>query len=137
MIRSLPLLAFLWAIACTGGASATAAELVISEFMAANFETITDEDGDSSDWLEIRNTGVAAVDLDGWYLTDNDDDLRRWRCPSVRLEGGAYLLIFASGKDRRDAAGELHTNFGLSASGEYLALVMPDGVTVAHAFLPP
>src|SRR5439155_21696785 len=30
----------------------------------------------------------------------------------------------------------LHTNFKLSASGEYLALVQPDGVTIATEFAP-
>ena len=40
------------------------------------------------------------------------------------------------GKDRAEAGGELHTNFQLSGAGEFLALVKPDGVTVAHGFAP-
>ncbi len=52
------------------------------------------------------------------------------------LEADAYLVVFASGKDRRDPAGELHTNFKLSGSGEYLGLVRPDGITVASEFAP-
>jgi hypothetical protein len=38
------------------------------------------------------------------------------------LPGDAFIVVFASGKDRRDPAGELHTNFKLNASGEYLAI---------------
>jgi hypothetical protein len=42
--------------------------------------------------------------------------------------------VFASGKDRRVAGAELHSNFRLDAAGEYLALVRPDGI-VAQEFI--
>ena len=48
----------------------------------------------------------------------------------MSLGAGDELLVFASNKDRRVAAGELHTNFKLDSGGEYLALVKPDGTTV-------
>ena len=112
------------------------ADIVISEFMAVNSSTLADEDGDSSDWVEVHNQGFSSVDIDGWYLTDDDNDLDRWRFPSVTLDGGGRLLVFASGKDRRDAAGELHTSFRLAGDGEFLALVRPDGDTIAHAYAP-
>ncbi len=112
-----------------------AGPLVISEFMAANAETLADEDGDSSDWIEIHNPSNTTLDLDGWYLTDDPDNLNRWEFPPVILETGGYLVVFASGKDRRSAAaGPLHTNFKLSAGGEDLLLVRPNGRTVAHAY---
>ena len=40
--------------------------LEISEFMASNKNTLLDEDGDSSDWIEIHNGTGAAVNL--WRL---------------------------------------------------------------------
>ena len=46
------------------------------------------------------------------------------------------LVVFASDKDRSAADAERHTNFKLSSSGEYLALVHPNGVTVEHQFAP-
>ena len=36
---------------------------------------ILDEDGDSSDWIELWNYGAAPIDLKGWHLTDDPDDL--------------------------------------------------------------
>ena len=39
---------------------------MITEFMASNGFTLDDEDGDSSDWIEILNPTAAAVDLSGW-----------------------------------------------------------------------
>jgi hypothetical protein len=115
---------------------------VISEFLASNGShaplregDILDADGDSSDWIELYNPTTAALDLGGWYLTDNSGKLTKWQLPHPTiLPPDGYLLVFASGKDR--TAGELHANFKLAAEGGYLALVMPDGRTVAHAYEP-
>ena len=109
---------------------------VINEFMAVNNTVLPDEDSDYSDWVELKNTSSSAVDLEGWYLTDNADDLTQWQFPATSLASGAYLVVFASSKDRAVAGSELHTNFKLSGDGEYLALIQPDGVTVASEFSP-
>jgi hypothetical protein len=114
-----------------------AQELVrINEFMAVNDIGLDDEDRDESDWIEIYNAGTETVDLLGWFLTDDNDDLTQWEFPQVMLGPDSYLIVFASGKDRRDPLGILHTNFKLSGSGEYLGLVRPDGRTVVSEFFP-
>ena len=46
------------------------------------------------------------------------------------------LVVWASNKDRSDSLSELYTNFKLSAGGEYLALIEPDGSTIANEFSP-
>ncbi|MEX2185449.1 MAG: lamin tail domain-containing protein [Pirellulales bacterium] len=113
-----------------------AAQPIISEFMASNRGGLADEDGDESDWIEISNVGDAAVDLDGWHLTDDATSPQRWTLPSRTLDPGEHLVVFASNKNRNPDTGELHTNFRLSAGGEYLALVQPDGTTIASEFAP-
>ena len=110
--------------------------VIISEFMAENTRTLFDEDGDSEDWIEIRNVASTNVNLDGWSLTDDAGDRRKWRFPATNLNAGATMVIFASNKDRRVPGRTLHTNFRLGADGEYLALVEPDGTTIATAFAP-
>ena len=77
-----------------------AGPLVISELMALNETTLQDEDGAYSDWIEIHNPTDEAINLDGWYLTDNAADLRRWRFPPRSLGPNEYLVVFASNKDR-------------------------------------
>jgi len=109
---------------------------LITEFMASNDSTLADEDGDFSDWIEIHNPDGAAVDLGGWFLTDNATALDKWQFPPVVLAPGEFLVVFASSKDRRIPGSELHTNFQLKASGEYLGLVMPDGTSIADQFAP-
>ena len=112
------------------------AELIISEFLASNLRNLADEEGAFEDWIEVRNTGDATVDLRGWYLTDSANDLMKWQFPATNLNAGANLVVFASNKDRRLPGRPLHTNFKLSPEGEYLALVKPDGQTTTTAFAP-
>ncbi|MEM7311597.1 MAG: lamin tail domain-containing protein [Planctomycetota bacterium] len=117
-----------------------AADPIISEFLASNSDGLRDGNGDSSDWIEIYNAGDESIALgDSWYLTDDPDDLDKWRFPAGQestLNPGDYLVVFASGNDVPDATGNIHTNFRLSADGGYLALVMPDGQTVASEYGP-
>ena len=107
---------------------------IITEFLAVNNNSISDDDGDQSDWIEIFNPTDSDVSLDGWYLTDRAADLRQWQFPDIDIPAKEYLTVFASNKDRTDPANPLHTNFELNGEGEHLALAQPDGITVASAF---
>jgi hypothetical protein len=104
---------------------------IISEFLAGNSGGLQDEDGDSSDWIEIYNPTDAPFNLNGWSLTDNAGDLNEWSFPDVSIGANQFLTLFASGKDRTTGP-ELHTNFKLSAGGEYLALVSPTSQIVSQ-----
>ena len=110
--------------------------VVINEFMAINGSAFLDEDGSSSDWLELFNETGASVDLTGWFLTDDPDTLTRWPIPAVVLDADEYLLVWASAKNRNTPGLPLHANFKLSGGGEYLALVRPGGVTIEHEYSP-
>ena len=110
--------------------------LVINEFSADSDGSFLDEDGDDSDWIELRNSGDSTISTDGYFLTDNPDDPMQWRLPAIDLPPGGLLLVFASAKDRAIAGSELHTNFSLSSNGEYLALFAPDGTTAVCEFAP-
>ena len=130
------------------------ATVYISEFMADNQTTrlpgpntpFIDEDGDYSDWIELHNAGPDAVTLNGWYLSDDELDLRKWQfpaaTPTVTLAPNARLVVWASGKNRKVNVGtlpaqpRLHTNFRLDKDPAFLALTRPDGLTVEHSFDP-
>ena len=111
------------------------AQVRITEFMASNTQTLTDEDGDTSDWIEIQNTSSNSVSLLNWALTDSAGNSGKWRFPATNMPPKSFMIVFASGKDRAVAGAELHTNFKLSSDGEYLALFAPDG-TVATEIAP-
>ena len=110
------------------------AALHITEFLANNEDSIQDEDGDNSDWIEIFNSGSDPINLEGYYLTDDSGVLTKWRFPSIEIPSGGFLLVFASEKDRSGVDSELHTNFKLSGKGEYLALVEKNGSTIVAEF---
>ncbi len=112
------------------------AEPIISEFMAANTATLADDDGVYSDWIELHNPDAVAVNLAGWFLTDSAGNKTKWQFPAVTLLPNSYLVVFASNKNRTEPTGRLHTNFALSAGGEYLGLIKPDGVTAVSEFAP-
>ena len=112
------------------------ADPVISEILAINDTGLQDEEGDREDWIEIANHDVEPTSIDGWYLTDDEDDPTKWRIPAVSLEPGEHRVIFASGKDRVDPDSQLHANFKLSGNGEFLALIKPDGTTISDSFTP-
>ena len=112
------------------------ASLKITEFLAVNRDALEDDDGDNSDWIEITNTGDLPLDLGGWHLTDDAEDLSRWTFPPLVVPAGGIILVYASDKNRTDPDHPLHTNFKLASSGEFLGLVRPDGTTVVSGFSP-
>ena len=107
------------------------AQIVISEILASNKNTIKDEFGLSSDWIELYNNSNTTIDLLNWTLSDDAGLPSKWRFPSVSIAPGAYLLVFASGNDIKTVTPYLHTNFKLSATGEFLALYNNNGVLVS------
>ncbi len=122
---------------CAGPFRAAAVDdVIITEFMAENDNTKADEDGDYPDWIELFNSGTNTVNLNGWYLSDglsvNLDNY--WRFPATNLPPQGFLLVFASGKDRRVPGAPLHTDFALNDNGDHVFLIKPDGVTIASQY---
>ena len=100
---------------------AGASTVVINELMASNQVTAADEAGEFEDWIELYNTGTTAVDISGWYITDNPDNLDKWAFPAgTIIAPNTYLILWA---DEDSAQGLLHANFKLAAEGESLALL--------------
>jgi len=85
-----------------GGRLAKRSGVIISEVMTDNRTTLADEDGDFPDWIELHNPADEPVDLAGFGLSDDSGDPFKWSFPKVAIAPGAHLLVFASGKDRRD-----------------------------------
>ena len=97
-------------------------KLYISEIMASNSYTVKDEDGDYSDYIEIYNGYNYPVNLDGYFLSDDEFETNKWMISNITIEPKQYILIFASSKDK-----EYHTNFKLSSEGEVVTLTDNSG----------
>ena len=105
--------------------------IYINEVMASNNSAITDNLGNTSDWIEIFNNTNQALNLTNYYLTDDKNNLTKFRFNSpLTIPANSYKIIWASGNT---AGGNNHTSWSLSADGEFVGLVEPDGSTIVDS----
>lgn len=97
-----------------------------------------ESNGDTTDWIELKNTSSEPVDVSGWSIKDNDDS-RDFRVPAgTSIEPGAYLVVddsqfgFGLGKEDQarvfDAAGALVDAYSWAQHAEVSYARLPDGV---------
>ena len=99
----------------------------INEFMASNSKTIADPDyKEYGDWVELYNSGDAAVNLKGYSITDLFSQPQKFVFQiDLIIQPKGFLLIWTD-----DKAVGAHANFKLSASGESIGLFSPSGQVV-------
>ena len=117
------------------GALSTHAGLVLSEIMSDNASAFPDENGKFGDWIEIRNTTAAPMNLKGVGLSDRSDRII-FLFPDVTLAAGKEAVVFADGVNRDDPKGVLHAKFKLSSLGESVYLFDANGVEIDSVKLP-
>ena len=71
------------------------AQIVISEILASNKNSIQDQFGQNSDWIELYNNSSTTINLLNWSLTDDSTQPLKWTFPSVNLAPGQYMIVFA------------------------------------------
>jgi hypothetical protein len=81
------------------------AQVVINEGSNKNYSTVSDEDGEFPDWIEIHNAGPTAVNLLNYSLSDDPTEPTKWTFPNITLQPGEYKVVFCSGKDRKPITG--------------------------------
>ena len=117
-------------VVTTGGAAPTpnspfSGKLAINEVCPSNKTGPMDEAGAYPDWIELYNSSSEAINLSGFYLSDDSDEpTKSPLAASLSIKPGGVLLIWSDG----DAVeqGALHTSFSLSAGGEMVLLLDPD-----------
>ena len=106
----------------------------INEVLPRNLYSIMDGEGDRPEWLELHNSGAAAVSLAGYYLSDDGGNLFKWAFPDVSIDAGGYLIVFLSGK--QGGKGELHASFRLASGEADIYLTNRNGFKVDSFSLP-
>jgi len=108
--------------------------VVINELMSDNEAAVADEAGDFDDWIELYNNMDTPMDLSGFGLSDDENDLGKFTIPegTVIAENG-YLIFWA---DDDQEQGPLHVQFKLSAVGESLFLTDPNNNIVDQVDFP-
>ncbi len=98
----------------------------INEVLRRNKLSITDADGERSEWVELYNGSQSAVSLAGYFLSDNPENLFKWALPDTELAAGGYYVVFLSGKNR--AGSEPHASFSLGGDEPALYLTRISGM---------
>ena len=93
--------------------------LVINEFLADNETIIADQDGDYDDWVEIYNNDTEAINLSGYYLSDDAAEPDVWMFPDTTIQAGGYIVVWADKDEEQEG---LHADFKLSKEGEAVIL---------------
>ena len=114
MKKTLPLFLFCLSFQLNG-----VAQIKLNEVAATNTGQITDYLSNRPDWIEIYNSGAAAINLAGYALSDNYAVWNKWLFPTYSLASHARVIVFASGLNITTP--ELHSNFKLS-NGEPVLL---------------
>jgi hypothetical protein len=105
------------------------AQIVISEFSAANQGDFNSFNDDNDDWIELQNQGNSAVDISGYFLSDRLGNPDKWEIPpGTTINAGGYLRIWCSGLDG-NFGGSLHSSFRVTQtkSNEDIVLADPSG----------
>ena len=101
-------------------------DLYINEVMSSNKETIAASNGKYYDYIELYNGNGYDINLEGYFLSDDNSNTKKFKFPEVTIKANDYLLIYASGLNVVNTD-EVHTNFKIDSKGEILFLFEPDG----------
>ncbi len=98
-------------------------QVYINEMCASNATVLENTAySDFNDWIELYNSGASAVDLSGYFLTDNASDTTKWALPAgTIIAPNGFLLVWADGNNSG-----LHTSYSLTRIGEEVALYGPN-----------
>ena len=95
-------------------------EVVISEIMAKNEKCLETKSGFTGiDWIELHNTGSAAVDVSGWFI-GNDPGKKPSKWSVIEgdciIPAGGYGIVWCDGDGVCDdwRAGEAHAACNIS-----------------------
>ncbi len=106
-----------------------AQNVVINEVLTQNKGLVKNGAGKSFDYVELYNKDSKAVNLSGYFLSDDKDTLKMYRIPAgTSIAAKEYLVFWANGDV---SSKELNTNFKLKQSGETVYLSYPNG-TICH-----
>ncbi len=92
-------------------------------------EVLAHQDTAPGDWIELKNTTGGSMNIGGWYISDDDANLLKYRIKSgTILNADAYLLLTEDanfGPNSVDPAKDV--NFALSEHGETVYLTSAKG----------
>ena len=104
-----------------------------SEAVSVNTKYLAGPYGTYHDFIELHNNTDSAIDLTGWYLSDNAKKLRKASLDGMKISAGGYLVIICSSDGVNTPKGYNVAGFSLSVGGETVYLSHGDEIVDSMA----
>lgn len=91
------------------------AQLRINEVCSSNQGVLLAPGGGTPDWIELVNTGSVVVDLQDYFLSDQENQPQLWQLPALQVPAGGHVVLLQGDEPGRFP-------FGISREGERLML---------------
>ncbi|UCD51442.1 MAG: lamin tail domain-containing protein [Phycisphaerales bacterium] len=86
-------------------------------------EIVADAGSGEPDWIELYNTTDRAIEIGGWFLSDDGDDLTKYEIAAgTSIAAGEYLVFYEDLHFGNDNDPGAHATFALSRRGETVYL---------------
>jgi len=95
-------------------------------------EVLAHSHAEASDWIELYNTTGTAIDIGGWFLSDSNDNLFKYKIANGTTIGpNGYLLLYEDLHFGNTNDPGAYEPFALSENGErlYLSSTHNDALT--------
>ena len=110
-------------------------DVFINEICTQNKNIIKDVYGNSSDWIELYNSGDSSFDLSGYGLSDEENIPLKFTIPkNTIIKPNSFLLIFLS--EMPSTEKEIHANFKLNKKGDNIFFSDKSGTLLEHINIP-
>jgi len=125
----------LWiVVAALLAASAAQSQVVLNEFCTANYSDYNVDSGwgtEYEDWVELYNPLATAVNISGYWLSDDISNPQKWSFPvGTSVAANSYLVVLLSGTGDYDPSymGALNTSFTVTqTNGEDIVFANAGG----------
>lgn len=96
-------------------------DLYINEYMIHNQRSNYDSNGNYNDFIELYNNSSKDLELNNIYISDNSDELTKYKLPNLTIKKDSYLLIYL-GDISNILDNQITTNFKLSNKDNHIII---------------
>ena len=82
---------------------------------------ITEYSKDNDAMIEIYNDSNKDINMNNYYISNDMDNMYKYRISNISIKANDYLVIYADGMNKVDD-GKIHTNFKLGYDDKILVL---------------